>query len=76
MVAWCPALYLLMLFIATHRIDAMVDDAEGLGVLVVLPFALVVYGLGGHIVYGLVVAKLIPARGGEHASCSSCSARS
>ena len=61
MVAWCPALYLLMLFIAENRIDAMLDSTDGLGVLVVLPFALVLYGLGGHIVYGLVIAKLIPA---------------
>lgn len=61
MLAWCPTLYLLLLFIARNRIDAMVDDAEGLDVLVVLPFALILYSLGGHIAYGIVVARLIPA---------------
>ena len=61
MVAWCPTLYLLMLFIAGKGIRAMVESADDLGeVFLFIPAALILFGVGGHIVYAIVVAKLIP----------------
>lgn len=61
MVAWCPALYLLMLFIAKNRIGAMMDSAADWGEEIAMLFVgLILYGIGGHIAYGIVVAKLIP----------------
>jgi hypothetical protein len=61
MVAWCPTLYLLTMLLAGAGIKAMLDSADGLEVLILIPVALVLFGVSGHIAFGIAVAMLIPA---------------
>lgn len=60
--AWCPLLYLLTLLAIWAALRALLGSADDLAdVFGFLYFGLFVFGIGGHIVYGLVVRALIPA---------------